>query len=111
MVVRNNSPFTKKLSRFCKSWIASEHLRNLSRDRYDPAKVRLVENIVDVPPAILVRIPDDDRYLAETLASVPDSILVTTDETLHERAIEVGFRSVFFRDDVAAALADIATFL
>lgn len=85
LVIRQASSFSAKLFRFMKS--SSKPMKRLYLLLWDADKVWLLSehDIQPVPQQILESTPHDDTYLVETAHSVPDSVIVTTDNSLKNK--------------------------
>lgn len=92
VVIRRESPFTKKFYRFMKEsenhddFIRKRFVR-LFKSFFDSNRTVIVEeyDINNLPQELEAKVPSDDRYLIELAYSGSDRIVVTTDTRLKEK--------------------------
>jgi hypothetical protein len=101
MVVGKGTPFTNKFYRFFKQYECDLEFKNRYRKLYDllfrdSTRTILLENyeIVKVSDELMQGIHNDDRYLLELAATVPGSIIVSTDQRLIDALLNKGYKNI-----------------
>jgi len=97
IVIRNESPFTRKFYEYrgqAEQYAASrKHFRKLfDLLILNSDKTRILNDpeISEIPQNLAGKVPSDDEYLIELWQSVPSSIFVTTDAGLRDKLLEYG---------------------
>jgi hypothetical protein len=99
IVIIEGSAFDHKAWALCKSSnpivqrIAAFYVTAVRQDR-DRCLILPAESVNPLPADLAATIKPDDRYLAEAQLSVPESILVTTDNPLREALGRAGLESI-----------------
>jgi hypothetical protein len=103
IVVIEGSAFDQKAWALCKNSnpivqrIAAIYVTSIRQNR-DKCLILRVGSVSPLPDEIAATIKPDDRYLVEAQLQVQDSIVVTTDNPLHEALAKAGLKSISRED-------------